>query len=167
MTTPASTPTPTPENIQQLGQGFYWQDLVIGQKFKTFRRTVTEADLVGFIGVTGMVEVMFIDAAPLHGGIAGRPVPAALTYTLIEGFILQTMIQGTGLAMLELTQKIHAPVRVNDTIHALIEVTGVRPTSTGGRAIVDSSIHVFNQRDEEVMTYTARRLLAGRSAQNV
>ena len=153
----------TTDNIQQLGQGFYWQDLAIGQRFKTFRRTVTEADLVGFIGVTGMVEVMFIDAAPLHGGIAGRPVPAALTYTLIEGFILQTMIQGTGLAMLELAQKIHAPVRVGDTIHAVIEVTGVRPTSTGGRAIVDSATQVFNQRDEEVMTYTARRMLAGRA----
>lgn len=154
----------TTQTIQQLGQGFHWQDLVIGQQFKTFRRTVTEADLVGFIGVTGMVEVMFIDAAPLHGGIAGRPVPAALTYTLIEGFILQTMIQGTGLAMLELTQKIHAPVRVGDTIHALIEVTAVRPTSTGGRAIVDSTIRVFNQGLEEVMTYTARRMLAGRPA---
>ena len=150
-----------PSDIQQLGQGFHWQELVIGQRFRTFRRTVTEADLVGFIGVTGMVEAMFIDAAPLHGGIAGRPVPAALTYALIEGFILQTMIQGTGLAMLELTQKIHAPVRVGDTIHAVIEVTGVRPTSTGGRAIVDSNIHVFNQRDENVMTYTAKRMLAG------
>ena len=150
------------KQIQQLGQGFYWQDLVIGQQFKTFRRTVTEADLVGFIGVTGMVEVMFIDAAPLHGGISGRPVPAALTYALIEGFILQTMIQGTGLAMLELTQKIHAAVRVGDTIHALIEVTGVRPTSTGGRAIVDSTIRVFNQHNAEVMTYTARRMLAGK-----
>lgn len=152
-----------PQKIQQLGQGFHWQDLVIGQRFKTFRRTVTEADLVGFIGVTGMVEVMFIDAAPLHGGIAGRPVPAALTYALIEGFILQTMIQGTGLAMLELTQTIHAPVRVGDTIHGVIEVTGVRPTSKGGRAIVDSTIQVFNQRDEKVMTYTARRMLAGRA----
>lgn len=153
----------TSDNIQQLGQGFYWQDLAIGQRLKTFRRTVTEADLVGFIGVTGMVEVMFIDAAPLHGGIAGRPVPAALTYTLIEGFILQTMIQGTGLAMLELTQKIHAPVRVGDTIQAIIEVTGVRPTSTGRRAIVDSTIQVFNQHEENVMTYTARRMLAGRT----
>jgi len=150
-----------PSDIQQLGQGFHWQELVIGQRFRTFRRTVTEADLVGFIGVTGMVEAMFIDAAPLHGGITGRPVPAALTYALIEGFILQTMIQGTGLAMLELTQKIHAPVRVGDTIHAVIEVTGVRPTSTGGRAIVDSNIQVFNQREENVMTYTAKRMLAG------
>jgi 3-hydroxybutyryl-CoA dehydratase len=152
----------TPRKIQQLGQGFHWQDLEIAQQFRTYRRTITEADLVNFIGVTGMLEVMFIDAEPLEGGIAGRPVPAALTYSIIEGFILQTMIQGTGLAMLELTQKIHGPVRVGDSIHAMVEVTGVRPTSKGGRAIVDSTITVYNQHDEVVMTYTARRMLAGR-----
>lgn len=150
------------KQIRQLGQGYYWQDLEPGQQFKTFRRTVTEADLVGFIGVTGMLEVMFIDAEPLAGGIEGRPVPAALTYTLIEGFLLQTMIQGTGLAMLELTQKIHAPVRVGDSVHAIVEIDSIRPTSKGGRAIVDSTVTVFNQRDELVMTYTVRRLLAGR-----
>lgn len=156
---------PGPENdgaAQQLGQGYYWQQLEPGQRFKTFRRTVTEADLVNFIGVTGMLEAMFIDAEPLAGGIAGRPVPAALTYTLIEGMLLQTMIQGTGLAMLELVQKIHAPVRVGDTVHAVVEVDGIRPTSKGGRAIVDSTISVFNQRGEKVMTYSARRMLAGR-----
>jgi acyl dehydratase len=145
-----------------LGQGFYWQDLQAGQAFRTYRRTVTETDLVNFIGVTGMLEMIFIEAEGSAGGIGGRPVPAALTYSLIEGFILQTMIQGTGMAMLELTQKIHAAVRVNDTIHAVVTVTGVRPTSKGNRAIVDASIDVFNQRDELVMNYTAKRMLAGR-----
>lgn len=150
-------------NLPRLGQGFYFQDLQVGQQFQTFRRTVTETDLVNFISVTGMLEMIFIDS---EGAVAigGRPVPGALTYTLIEGFILQTMIQGTGLAMLELTQKIHAPVRVDDTIHAVITVTGIRPTSKGNRAVVDSDVQVYNQRDELVMTYTARRLLAGRQA---
>ncbi len=123
---------------------------------------MTETDLVNFISVTGMVEAIFIEAGYNGGAIQGRPVPAALTYTLIEGFILQTMIQGTGLAMLELTQQIHAPVVVGDTIHATVTVTGIRPTSRSGRAVVDSRIEVFNQRGEQVMTYTARRLLAGR-----
>lgn len=149
-------------DLPTLGHGFHWQDLQVGQRFQTYRRTVTEADLVNFISVTGMLEAIFIDATPLEGGITGRPIPAALTYSLIEGFILQTMIQGTGLAMLELTQKIHGPVRVGDTIRAAVEVTGIRPTSKGGRAIVDSTISVYNQRDEHVMTYTARRMLAGR-----
>ena len=53
-------------------------------------------------------------------------------------------------------------MRVGDTIHATVEVTGVRPTSKGNRAIVDSQIDVFNQRGEAVLTYTARRMLAGR-----
>lgn len=147
---------------QRLGQGFYWQDIKEGQVFDTFRRTVTETDLVNFISVTGMLEAIFIEEGYEAGAIKGRPVPGALTYALIEGFILQTMIQGTGLAMLELTQKIHGPVVVGDTIHARITVTGIRPTSKSGRAVVDSSIEVFNQRQELVMTYTAKRLLAGR-----
>jgi acyl dehydratase len=148
--------------MQTLGQGFYWQDIQVGQQFKTFRRTITETDLVNFINVTGMLEAIFIDTTFEGGAMRGRPVPGALTYTLIEGFILQSMIQGTGLAMLELEQKIKAPVIVGDTIGATVEVTEIRPTSTKNRAIVTSRIDVFNQREECVMTYTAKRMLAGR-----
>ncbi|PLC06913.1 acyl dehydratase [Variovorax sp. RO1] len=162
--TPRPLPSLSPQDraLPRLGQGFVWQDLAVGQRMRTFRRTITETDLVNFIGVTGMLEAIFIDAEYEAGAIAGRPVPAALTYTLIEGFILQTMIQGTGLAMLELVQKIHAPVLVGDAIEAVVEVTGIRPTSKGNRAIVDSRIDVFNQHGRCVMHYDARRLLAGR-----
>jgi acyl dehydratase len=152
------------DNIRQLGQGFYWQDLAVGQRFRTHRRTITEADLVGFIGVTGMLEKIFIDATPMPGGISGRLVPALLTTALIEGFVFQTMIQGTGLALLESTTKALAPVRVGDTIYAIVEVAGVKPTSKGNRAIVDSTITVFNESDEAVLLYTAKRMLAGREA---
>lgn len=146
----------------RLGEGFVWQDLRVGQRFRTFRRTITETDLVQFIGVTGMLEAIFIEEGYEGGAIPGRPVPGALTYTLIEGFILQTMIQGTGLAMLELHQKILAPVLVGDTIEAMVEVTDIRPTSKSARAVVTSRIDVFNQHGVAVMTYTATRLLAGR-----
>jgi acyl dehydratase len=149
-------------NTIKLGQGFYWQDIQAGQRFETFARTITETDLVNFISCTGMLEAIFIEAGYEGGAIQGRPVPGALTYTLIEGLILQTMIQGTGLAMLELTQKIHGPVVVGDTVHALITVDEVRPTSKSKRAVVTSTIEVLNQRNECVMTYTAKRLLAGR-----
>ena len=158
--------TSQPSAHPLLGHGFFWQDLQVGQTFQTFRRTVTETDLVNFISVTGMLEQIFIDAEGASAAIGGRPVPAALTYCLIEGFILQTMIQGTGMAMLECSQKVTGPVRVNDSIHAVVEVTGIRPTSKGGRAIVDSSIEVFNQRGDSVLQYTARRMLAGRPTPN-
>ncbi|MGE8321287.1 MAG: MaoC family dehydratase [Comamonas sp.] len=149
-------------DIPRMGQGVYWQDLQVGQRWRTFRRTITETDLVNFINTTGMLEAIFIDAEYEGAAMQGRAVPGALTYTFIEGFILQSMIQGTGLAMLELHQKILAPVLVGDTIWAVVEVTGVRPTSKGNRAVVTSQIQVFNQRSEPVMEYTAVRLLAGR-----
>jgi len=165
----------TQNDIPRMGQGLYWQDLQVGQRWRTFRRTVTEADLVNFINATGMLEAIFIEDGYAGGAIRGRPVPGALTYTFIEGFILQSMIQGTGLilqsmiqgtglAMLELHQKILAPVLVGDSIEAVVEVTDVRPTSQGNRAVVTSLITVTNQRGEPVMEYTAVRLLAGRSA---
>lgn len=154
--------TPASGKPTVLGHGFYWQDISVGQKFRTFRRTVTETDLVNFINTTGMLEAIFIEEGYELGAIKGRPVPAALTYSLIEGFILQSMIQGTGLAMLELHKKILGPVVVGDTVGAEIEITALRPTSKNNRAIVTSRIDVYNQRNEMVLTYTATRMLAGR-----
>jgi acyl dehydratase len=151
--------------MQTLGLGFTWEQLSAGQRFRTLNRTVTETDLVLFTGVTGMLETIFTDRTfgAEKGAIQGHFVPAALTYSLIEGLLCQSMIQGTGLAMLELRKKVLAPVRIGDTIHGEIEVTSVRPTSKGNRGIVVSKIDVKNQRDETVITYEATRMLAGRS----
>ena len=153
--------------MQTLGLGFTWEQLSPGQKFRTLNRTITEADLMMFIGCTGMVEVIFTDHTfgTERGTIQGRFVPAAMTYSLIEGLLCQSMIQGTGLAMLELKKKILAPVRVGDTIHAEVEITSVRPTSKGNRGIVASNIEIKNQNGEAVISYEATRMLAGRSDQ--
>ena len=145
-----------------LGQGFHWQDLQPGQRFRTFRRTVTEADLIGFVALTGMQEPLFVDAT-LEGALGPRPVPAALTHALIEGMVLAGMAHGTGLALLETHIHARAPVRVGDTIDAAVTVAAVRPTSAGGRGVVTSDIAVMNQKGETVMDYRAVRLMAGRA----
>jgi acyl dehydratase len=150
--------------MQTLGLGFTWEQLSPGQRFRTLNRTLTETDLVMFTGVTGMLEVIFTDHTfgSDKGTIQGRFVPAALTYSLIEGLLCQTMIQGTGLAMLELKKQVLAPVRVGDTIHGEVEVNSIRPTSKGNRAIVVSTVEIKNQKDEVVIKYEATRMLAGR-----
>lgn len=133
----------------------------VGEKFRTYARTITEADLVYFVTLTGMVDSTFLDATATSP-MGERPVPAALTYAIIEGLIVQCLIRGTGVAMLACTQEAIAPVRVNDTVHASIEITGIRPTSSKGRAIVDSVISVFNQSENLVLRYTSKRMIAGR-----
>jgi 3-hydroxybutyryl-CoA dehydratase len=153
--------------MQTLGLGFTWEQLSPGQQFRTLNRTITETDLVMFTGITGMLETIFIDRTfSEKGAIKGQFVPAALTYCIIEGLLCQTMIQGTGLAMLDLKKKVLAPVRVGDTIHGEIEVVSVRPTSKGNRAIVVSTIEIKNQNGDIVITYEATRMLAGRGAEH-
>lgn len=149
---------------QQLGLGAYWQDLEPGQLYHTLRRTITEADLVNFINATGMLEAIFIDANYQHGAIEGRLVPAALTLGLIEGMQFQTLIQGTGLALLSLSLVAAAPVRVNDTIWATVAVQSVRPTSRANRAVVVFNVQVSNQNNLTVLSYDVTRLVAGRAS---
>lgn len=144
-----------------LGRGLFWQDMRVGATFRTYTRTITETDLVSFVTLTGMTDSAFLDAT-ITGPMGGRPVPGALTYSIVEGFIIQSLIRGTGIAMLGCTQEAIAPVHVGDTIFAVVEFTEVRPTSKGNRAIVDSSITIFNQSAEPVLRYTSRRMIAGR-----
>lgn len=148
-------------NVLPMAQGKYWDELHEGICFRTHRRTVTEADLVNFINAAGMLEQIFVDAD--HGGaMGGRPVPAALTYCFIEGMQMQSLVQGTGLALLEVEMKVAAPVRVGDSISAVVEATGIRPTSKGNRAVVTFTVTVRNQLDAPVLTYVVKRLMAGR-----
>src|SRR4051794_32895012 len=125
-------------DIPLLARGKYWQELELGSRGRTLRRTVTETDLVNFISVTGMLEAIFIDAEYPHAAIPGRVVPAALTHALIEGMLFQTIIQGTGLALLEVSLRACAPVRVGDSIWASVETRDVQATSKHGRAVVTS-----------------------------
>lgn len=151
----------TNNEIPLLARGKYWQELALGMGGRTLRRTVTEADLVNFISVTGMLEAIFIDAEYPHGAIAGRVVPAALTQCFIEGMLFQTAIQAVGLALLEISTKAHKPVLVGDSIWALVETMEIKPTSKYHRAIVTSEVSVHNQRDELVLSYQVKRLVAG------
>ncbi|MEK9752369.1 MAG: MaoC/PaaZ C-terminal domain-containing protein [Rhodospirillaceae bacterium] len=156
--------TEIPE-MPTLGIGLHFEDYSVGQRFRTIARTVTETDIVNFIGVTGMTEVLFTDATFGKGvGAAGRVAPAALSYTLMEGLLCQTVIQGTGLALLEMSKKVLAPVVAGDTLHLEVEVLDARPTSKGGRGIVKARHDIVNQRGETVITYDATRMVLARGA---
>src|SRR5689334_18067274 len=99
------------------GQGIYWEELKVGDQIKTFGRTITEADIVSFINCTGFLEVLFTDAEfrAEHSAIAGRVVPAALVYAIAEGMLMVGLIQGTGLAFLNMELDVKGPVVAGDT----------------------------------------------------
>src|SRR5688500_9948067 len=137
-----------------VGRGFAFEDLKVGFRFRTHRRTVREADLAAFVGVTGLTEELFAveeqNKKPL--------VPGALVYSFAEGLLLPTM-QDTGLAFLNATLDVKGPTVVGDTIHVECEVLELRLASKGDRGLARFSNRVVNQKNEVVLEYTPLRLL--------
>ncbi|MBV8033180.1 MAG: MaoC family dehydratase N-terminal domain-containing protein [Betaproteobacteria bacterium] len=141
-----------------VGRGFAFQDLKVGARFRTHRRTIAEADLAAFINVSWLTEELFAVADDSGRAIKGRAVPAALVYAFAEGLLLPTM-QDTGLAFLNATLDVKGPTLVGDTIHVECEVAETRLASKGDRGLVRFSNRVVNQRGEAVLEYNPLRLL--------
>jgi acyl dehydratase len=144
--------------MQAVGRGFAFEDLKVGFRFKTHRRSIAEADLAAFINLTWLTEELFAVADEAGRAIKGRPVPGALVYAFAEGLLLPTM-QDTGLAFLNCTLDVKDPTVVGDTIHVECEVIEHRLASKGDRGLVRFANNVVNQRGETVLAYNPLRLL--------
>lgn len=140
-----------------VGRGLAFEDLKLGMRFRTHRRTILEADLAAFINLAGLTEELFA----VTGENKPRLVPGALVYSFAEGLLLPTM-QDTGLAFLNATLDVKAPTLVGDTIHVECEVIEHRVASKGERGLVRFANRVTNQRNEIVLEYNPLRLLKRR-----
>jgi acyl dehydratase len=152
--------------IETVGLGIHWEDLPVGRRFQTVGRTVTEADVVNFVSVTGMLEVLFTNTEFLKetSAIKGRVAPGALVFTFIEGLLTQATMQGVGFAFLNMELDIKGPTFVGDTIHAECEVIECRASNgRPGLGLVRTRNRVFKQDGSEVMVYTPLRLVKGKT----
>jgi acyl dehydratase len=148
-----------------LGLGLYFEDLPVGRKFRTIGRTLTEADLVNFIGITGMTEVLFSNTEFLRteSDIAQRVVPGAMVYSFAEGLLVHATMQHTGFAFLNMELNVKGPTFVGDTIHVECEVTeSRRSASRPNRGLVRTSNSVKKQDGSVVLTYNPLRMVKAR-----
>jgi len=146
------------DNVHPIGRGFCYEDLRVGMRFRTHRRTIADSDLANFVNLTWLTEELFAVEDDSKRAIKGRPVPGALVYSFAEGLLLPSM-QDTGLAFLNATLDVKAPTVVGDTIHVEVEVTEARLTSKGDRGLVRFANKVVNQRGETVIEYNPLRML--------
>jgi acyl dehydratase len=141
-----------------VGRGYTADDLKVGFRFRTHRRTIAESDLANFINLTWLTEELFAVEDDSGRAIKGRPVPGALVYSFAEGLLLPTM-QDTGLAFLNATLDVKGPTSVGDTIHVECEVIEHRITSKGDRGLVRFANQVKNQSGAVVLEYNPLRML--------
>lgn len=162
------SPVSPTDQAPHLHRGRSWDELPVGLSFCTGGRTVTESDFVQFVTWAGFTEPLFMDASDVLASNGRRVVPAALTYAVAEGLVIQTLaFAGTGIAFLGMTLTARRPVYVGDTLHAVVTITESRATKTPDRGVVASNVSVRNQHGEEVVQYTPTRLVRSSTLDDV
>src|SRR5450631_460242 len=133
--------------------GMYWEEWQIGAEFKSSGRTVTEADIVMFAGLSGDYNSLHIDEEFCKQTQFGtRIAHGPLVYAIAAGLLYQlhlyddTLIAFLGFDNLKFTK----PVKPGDTIHARVKVLKKRETSNPERGVMKRELKVLNQRGEVV-----------------
>ncbi|MBT2302022.1 MaoC family dehydratase N-terminal domain-containing protein [Variovorax paradoxus] len=129
--------------------GWHYEDFEPGRIVRTPRRTITEADVVAFAGLSG-------DFNPLHtdepfareAGFDGRIAHGPMILGMALGLGARAgLFDGTVLGMLGVQWSFHAPVRAGDTLGAAIAVLAARATRKQDRGIVDLRFELNNEHD--------------------
>lgn len=105
-------------------QGYYIDDLEPGMT-ASFRKTITEADIVLYAGVSGDTNPVHVDEEHAKGTMfEGRIAHGMLTASLISA-VLGTKMPGPGCVYVAQSLKFLAPVRAGDTVAAIATVKEV------------------------------------------
>lgn len=144
----------------------YFEDFEVGATFVTAARTITEADVVTFAGVSGDFNPLHVDREFAKAGPFGEPIAhGLLVLSIASGLGVQTGIfTGTNLAFLGIEDlRFVGAVRFGDTIRMESTVIETRRTSKRDRGIVRISQEIKRQDDEVVQTAVFVSLMAART----
>ncbi len=124
------------------GQGYFLEDLKVGMT-ASYAKTVTEADVVLFAGISGDTNPVhlneeFAKETMFQGRIAHGMLSASFIST-----VLGTKLPGPGAIYLSQNLKFKAPVRPGDTVSATATITDIVPEKK--RVVMQTTCSVRNQ----------------------
>jgi acyl dehydratase len=145
----------------------YYEDIPEGETFESIGRTVTEADIMAYAGVSGDFSRLHTDeeymkTTPFGGRIAHGLLTFAISSGLAQVYFNEVAVQ----AHLESSFKFEHPVRAGDTIRILITAGERRETKNPGRGIIKFKREILNQRAERT-SLGATTLMIGRRPKTV
>lgn len=141
--------------------GYYLEDLSVGMT-ATYAKTVTDADIVLFAGITGDSNPVHLDQEfAKQTMFEGRIAHGMLTASFIST-VLGTKLPGPGCIYLSQNLKFKAPVRIGDTVRARVTVTEI--DEERGRVTVETACRVG---DRVVIEGEAKLKVARRPVQKV
>ncbi len=142
------------DHNSHLQRGLYFDEFELGHKFVTVARTITEADIVSFAGLSGDYNLIHTDAEfAKNTPFKQRVAHGLLVLSIISGLANRSgFIEGTVLAFREIKQwKFSRPLFIGDTVHAEIVVIAMKALARLGGGSVDLEFKVKNQDGEITM----------------
>jgi 3-hydroxybutyryl-CoA dehydratase len=134
--------------------GLYFEEFKVGQKITTFGRTVSEADIMNFAGLSGDNNQIHTDAEFSKKTQFGQRVAhGILGLSIASGLAWRTgVLEGTVIAFREIKEwTFIKPIFIGDTIHAGLNVTETKALPRVGSGLVTILFEVMNQAGETVM----------------
>jgi 3-hydroxybutyryl-CoA dehydratase len=133
-------------------RGRYFEEFQIGDVVVSAGRTITEADIVAFAGLSGDYTQIHTDAEFSRKWIFGQRVAhGLLLLSIASGLTAQLgVIEGTALAFRELAWKFSLPVFIGDTVHVKATVSSLKALPRLGGGAVTLDVRVINQEDKVV-----------------
>ena len=145
----------------------YYEDFKIGDEFKTASRTVTEADVVGFAGLSGDFNSLHVDAEYAKSTPFGQRIAhGLLVLSISSGLTVQTGLTSDSIIAFYGIDKLRfvKPVFIGDTLTVKNRVMELTPKEDTTRGLVVFETTVVKQTDEPVLVYQRRVLLKRRAA---
>jgi 3-hydroxybutyryl-CoA dehydratase len=147
-------------------RGLYFEEFQVGQRIISLGRTITEADIVNFAGLSGDYNQIHTDRQYSQSSQFGQRVAHGLLgLAITSGLAVQTgILLSTVIAFREIDEwKFVKPIYIGDTIHVEMEVVETKEIRRLGGGYVVISIDVKNQEEETVMKGQWKVLVAGKS----
>ena len=146
----------------------HFEDLKIGQSLLTHRRTVSEADIVAFGGISGDFFYMHFDAIAAKDSAFGQRIAHGYFVLSAAAGLFVSPAPGPVLANYGLdTLRFVKPVAIGDTIQARLtakrKVDRQKKGADGvGQGVVAWDVEVSNQHGELVASYDILTLVEKR-----
>jgi acyl dehydratase len=129
----------------------YFEEIEVGEEYESPSRTVTEADIVIFAGLSGDYNILHTDAEFMKRSIFGERIAHGLLGLAIQsGLLTRAMSPYATLAFAGMRWKFKGPIKIGDTIRVQARVAAKKETSKADRGLVTLERRVLNQRDEVV-----------------
>jgi acyl dehydratase len=147
-----------------MARGTYFSEFEVAQAFISGGRTITEADVVAFAGISGDFNPLHTDQTFAEKTPFGQRIAHGMLCASVSTGLGQTLgiFEGTTLALLSQTFEYKAPVFFGDTIRLRLTVEETKASSKGGKGVVRFRSDILKQDDSVCTTGTWTVLFSDR-----